>query len=127
MRGPRETWVSEVEEGIRSVLWRLHGTFVHMMGQRNQLGEVKRQSRDMVLRCHRWHEAAWMDCARGARTRDGEVSVEHLAEDFWLASLGGPGEPLYALWDPQGRPRRPPDGPDGLGDAHAESPAGERG
>ena len=53
-----------------------------MMGQRNQLGEVKRQYRDMVLRCYRWHRAKWMDCARGARTRDSEVSVEHLAEDF---------------------------------------------
>ena len=68
-----------------------------------------------------------MDCAMGARTRDGEVSVERLLENFWLASLGGPGEPLYALWDPRGRPGRPPDGPDGLGDVHAKSPGKERG
>ena len=37
----------------------------------------------------------------------------------------GPGEPSYALWGHGGRPRRPPDGPDGLGRATRKFPVRE--
>ena len=38
----------------------------------------------------------------------------------------GPGEPSYALWGHGGRPRRPPDGPDGLERATRRSRCGKR-
>ena len=73
---------SEVEEGIRSVLWRLHGAFVYMMGRRNQLGEVKRQTRITIQRMGVAQEADSMDCREAGRVRTDDTSTCRVAEDF---------------------------------------------
>ena len=55
------------------------------------------------------------------------LSVRTYTENFFSSHLDEAGEPWGATRGPQGRRGQPPDGSDGQGGRHAESPAKEKG
>ena len=54
------------------------------------------------------------------------MDTSGMGRESGMVGKMGPREPSYALWGHGGRPRRPPDGPDGLGRATRRSTVREK-
>ena len=62
-----------------------------------------------------------------AKPGHGYRNISGTLSNSCSSHLGGPGEPSTTTWRPRGRPRRPPECPDGHGRLRRHFPAWERG
>ena len=77
-----------------------------------------------VAACHRAMQGI-AGCS-AARVKIGTMVTKSISNSC-SSHLGGPWEPSGATWRPRGRPRRPPECPDGHGRLRRHFPARERG